>query len=62
MSSYEDVERLIDEALKRPGLTPDEILALTIARRLNRGSDSMVAQALGGAGEGKPPLNFWGRR
>ena len=67
MSTYDDslrqhkkVTALIDEQLARPNLTAEDILHLTVARRLNNLSDHGFAQALGGATE--PALNFWGRR
>lgn len=60
MADYKDIDALIDKALTRDDLTGEDILNLTIARRLNKCSDNTLAEALGGAP--KPPLNMWGKR
>lgn len=48
--AHEKIETTIVEQLARPDLTPDDVLTLTIARRLNTCSDHVFAQALLGAG------------
>jgi hypothetical protein len=64
-TAREEQRKRIDEAilaaLDRADLSSDDLLRLTIARRLNHLSDSTFAQALGEI-EQKPPLNFWGKR
>lgn len=50
MASHGDVDAKIVETLRRSDLSGEDILALTIARRLNGLSDSLFAQAVGGAG------------
>lgn len=47
---YEAVKKVIDEALKRPDLSAEDILHLTIASRLNVVSDNTFAEAMNSAG------------
>ena len=44
-----NIEDAIANQLERNDLTPDDVLTLTIARRLNACSDAVFAQALLGA-------------
>lgn len=53
------ITALIEEQMKRDDLTAEDILALTLANRLNTCSDRTLAHALGGP---DTPLNFWGKR
>lgn len=54
-----DVADIIGEQLSRRDLSSQDVLHLTLARRLNNCSDATLAKALGGA---ESPLNFWGKR
>lgn len=49
----------IEAQFARPGLSAEDVLYLTLARRLNNCSDATLAKVLGGA---ETPLNFWGKR
>ncbi len=48
MFDYEENDELIERVAARDDLTGEDVLNLTIARRLNRVSDSIFAQAMGG--------------
>ena len=49
MADHKSLNAVIDKALADGGLTPDEILTLTIAHRLNTCSDNTFALAMGEA-------------
>lgn len=55
MADHSSVEKVIDEQLKRPDLTSEDVLRLTIARRLNQCSDSTFRQILAGQVDAPKP-------
>jgi hypothetical protein len=59
MTTHAEVAAVIDQQLSRPDLSAEDVLHLTLAKRLNDCSENTLAKALGGA---ETPLNFWGKR
>ena len=58
MVDHRDIDNLINKAMSRDDLTGEDILNLTLARRLNTVSDNTLAHIMGGP---DAPKNFWGK-
>jgi hypothetical protein len=54
MAEYHDVDKVIDAQLARTDLTPEDVLRLTVARRLNRCSENDFTAILSGQGKEAP--------
>lgn len=57
--THADIAAAINKKLTEPHLSAEDLLNLTLAKRLNDCSDNILAQALGGS---ETPLNFWNKR